>query len=154
MTDGPAIILFDGVCNLCARTVRFVAPRDPGGRFRFASLQSAPAQALLRQHGIDDPGMTSMILIEDGRAFRKSTAALRIARRLRRLWPVLYVFIVVPPFIRDAVYDFVGRHRYQWFGKRDTCWLPDPELRRRFLEHGIEPPQHEDPPARAAGTRR
>ena len=85
-------------------------------------------------HGIDNPGLTSVILLENNRIYRKSSAALRIARKLTAPWPILYGFIVIPPFIRDAVYDFIGNHRYQWFGKFDQCMIPDDETRERFLE--------------------
>ena len=130
-----AIVLFDGVCNLCSAAVRFVVERDPAAHFRFASLQSEAGRALQLEHGLElaegDP--TSIVLVDDGRVFRRSAAALRIARRLRFPWPLFYAFVVVPRFVRDAAYDFVARHRYRWFGKKDVCMVPTPELRARFL---------------------
>jgi predicted DCC family thiol-disulfide oxidoreductase YuxK len=131
------VILFDGVCNLCSSSVRFIVERDPAAHFRFASIQSEVGQKLMREHGLapavagSDP--TSIVLVADGRAFERSAAALRIARRLRFPWLLLYGFVVVPRFLRDAVYDFVARHRYRWFGKQDACMVPTPELRERFL---------------------
>lgn len=88
----------------------------------------------MKKYSVENSGLTSMILLQDNTAYRKSGAALRIARRLRMPWPLLYVFIVVPPFLRDAVYDFIGNHRYQWFGKFDQCWIPDDETQKRFLD--------------------
>ena len=127
--DRP-VILFDGVCNLCTGSVQFVIERDSRKRFRFASLQSPIAEKLLGRR--DD--LESMVLVQDGRIYRKSTAALLIARRLDGLWPLLAAFLVVPRFLRDAVYDWIGRRRYRMFGKRDTCWVPRPELAERFLD--------------------
>ena len=126
---GP-VILFDGVCNLCTGSVRFVLARDSKRRFRFASLQSAAAERLLGERD----NLESMVLIEDGAVYRKSTAALRIARRLDGGWPLLAALLFVPRTLRDAVYDWVGRRRYRLFGKRDVCWTPQPELADRFLD--------------------
>ena len=128
-------MVFDGVCNLCSGSVRFIVERDPHAHFRFASIQSEAGAALMREHGLAIPegDPSSIVLVEDGRAFTRSTAALRIVRRLRMPWTLLYAFVVVPRFVRDAVYDFVARHRYRWFGKKDACMVPTPELRARFL---------------------
>ena len=128
-----AVILFDGVCNLCNGLVRFVIPRDPAARFRFAALQSPGAAELLREAGVTTPLPDSMVLVEDGRVYLRSDAALRVARGLRFPWPLAYGLIVLPRFIRDRVYDLVAAHRYRWFGRRDVCMLPTPELSRRFL---------------------
>jgi len=127
----PAQILFDGVCNLCNGFVQFVIARDPDGRFQFGPLQSAAAQRLLAS--APPSPSESFVLIEDGRVFRRSTAALRILRRLRFPWPLAYVAILIPRPIRDAVYDLVARNRYRWFGRRDRCMVPTPEVRKRFL---------------------
>jgi predicted DCC family thiol-disulfide oxidoreductase YuxK len=129
-----AILLFDGLCNLCSAAVRFVIRHDRHRRFRFASLQSATARQILADHGCCDPSLSSMVLVTAGRCHERSRAALEIARRLNAPWPALYVFVVVPRPIRDWVYDFVGSRRYRWFGKRAECWLPDGELRGRFIE--------------------
>lgn len=125
-----ATVLFDGVCNLCNASVNFIIDRDPKGYFRFAALQSDAAKAL-GETVTGDPD--SVILYEDGKRYDKSTAALRIARRLSGLWPVLYMGIIVPRPIRDVVYRFIARNRYKWFGKSDACRLPSPELKARFL---------------------
>jgi len=127
-------ILFDGVCNLCNGFVRFVVRRDPAARFRLAALQSPAAAALLREAGVASPLPDSVILVEDGRVYLRSGAALRIARGLRFPWPLAYAAIVVPRFIRDRVYDAVAARRYRWFGRRDVCMVPTPELQKRFLK--------------------
>jgi predicted DCC family thiol-disulfide oxidoreductase YuxK len=124
------IVLFDGVCNLCNGAVRFILARDPGARFRFASLQSDVARRLLKGAL---PAET-MVLIEAGKVHTKSDAALRIARELRAPWPLLYAFAAIPRGFRDMLYDWIARHRYAWFGKRDACMLPTPQMRGRFLE--------------------
>ena len=128
-----AIVLFDGVCNLCSGAVRFVIPRDPRGRFRFASLQSAPGQRILAEQGIDRRGLDSIILIEDGRWYAESDAILRTARLLGGPWRLAVVFRVIPRPLRDRLYRLVARNRYRWFGRKEACWLPTPELRTRFL---------------------
>lgn len=127
------IILFDGVCNLCNGAVNFVIDRDTGGHFKFAALQSEAARALMTEHTLPPGALDSIVLVEDGRVYQRSDAALRIARRLRGIWPLLYGFMIVPRFIRDRVYDVVAANRYRWFGKEDACRVPTPELRARFL---------------------
>jgi predicted DCC family thiol-disulfide oxidoreductase YuxK len=127
------IVLFDGVCNLCSGSVQFILRRDPGARFRFASLQSPAGQELLARFGIDGQGIDSVIVIEGDRWFKESDAALRIARHLGGLWRLLTVFRLIPRPLRDRLYRFIARNRYRWFGKQETCWLPTPELRGRFL---------------------
>jgi len=130
------VILFDGVCNLCSGAVRFIVDRDRDAVFRFASLQSEAGEKLLRDYGIEpakgDPD--TIVLIDRGRAFVRSTAALHIARRLGGVYKILFwLGVLWPRFLRDFVYDFVARHRYRWFGKKDSCMVPTPELRARFL---------------------
>ena len=127
------VILFDGVCNLCNASVLFIIDRDPRGHFAFAPLQSDYAAAQLREHGRQGDGLTTVILIEDGQVYDRSSAALRIARRLSGLWPLLSVFRIVPRPLRDLAYDWLARHRYRWFGRTEACRLPTPELRTRFL---------------------
>ena len=133
MDDNP-IILFDGICHLCAASVQFVIKRDPKQRFHFARLQSQVAQQLLAAHDAADNGLDSVILIYRGQLYRKSRAALRIALLLNRAWPLMGVFLLVPRFIADPVYDAIGRHRYQWFGKMNACSLPESAQRWRFLD--------------------
>lgn len=127
------VILFDGVCNLCNSSVNFVIDRDTQQHFKFASLQSAFGQQQVQQIGGDPNQLNSIVLIEGGISYRKSTAALRVARKLSGGWPLLYAFIIVPAFIRDFVYDFIAKNRYRWFGKEDACRIPTPELAHRFL---------------------
>lgn len=131
--DGHAVVLFDGVCNLCNASVRFIVRRDAGGYFRFASLQSDVGRALLEEHGLPRDEMASVVLVEGGRAHTRSDAALRVARRLSGAWPLLSAFRVLPRFVRDGVYGWIAANRYRWFGRRDACELPSPELRDRFL---------------------
>lgn len=126
---GP-VILFDGVCNLCTGSVRFVIARDARKQFRFASLQSPAAEKLLGERS----PLETMVLVTGGRTYRKSTAALLIARRLDGLWPLLAVFLAIPRFLRDAAYDWIGTRRYRMFGRTEACWLPHPELAERFLD--------------------
>ncbi len=127
-----SIILIDGVCNLCNAYVQFVVRRDPGKRIRFAQLQSVTGQSLSIDHGIE--GLESMVLIKNGKAYRKSIAAIRIAGLLRFPWPLVWLFWLVPWPVRDWCYDFIGNRRYKWFGKKSQCWLPDENLAERFLE--------------------
>ena len=131
---GRPVILFDGVCNLCTGSVRFVIGRDARKRFRFASLQSPVAEKLLGAQGRDGDRLESVVLVVGERTYRKSTAALLIARRLDGLWPLLSALLVIPRPLRDAMYDWIGKRRYRLFGKRDACWRPHAELAERFLD--------------------
>lgn len=129
------IVLFDGVCNLCHASVQFIIDRDPAGRFRFASLQSDVAKDLLAARGQKPPtgDPDSILLLEGDRVSSHSTAALRIARRLRGAWKLLALCLVVPRPVRDFVYRYIARNRYRWFGRSVECRLPSPALRGRFL---------------------
>jgi len=127
------VILFDGVCNMCNASVNFVIDHDPAERFRFASLQSGVGGQLAEEHGIDADEMSSMVLIEAGKAYTRSSAVLRVCRHLRGPAKLLWPFIVVPAFLRDPVYRLIAKRRYKWFGKRDACRLPTEEDRARFL---------------------
>jgi predicted DCC family thiol-disulfide oxidoreductase YuxK len=133
MPASKPIILFDGVCHLCAGAVQFILRRDPHYRFRFASLQSPVGIALREQHQIDTRSIDTLVLIDNGKAYTRSTAALRIARLLNAPWPLCYAAIVIPRPLRDAAYDFIARHRYRWFGKSEACLMPKPEWKERFL---------------------
>lgn len=128
------VILFDGVCNLCNRSVQFVIKRDKKKLFQFAALQGELGQQLLRKFHLDPNDLNSFVLVEGDKAYRRSSAALRVARRLSGGWKLLYGFMIIPPFIRNAVYNVVARNRYKWFGKRNECMIPTPELRSRFLD--------------------
>ena len=128
------IILFDGVCNLCNGAVQFAIERDPSAIFRFASLQSDFGQFILAQNVVGTEGGGTIILLENGKVYDRSTAALRVARQLSGWIKYLYVFIIVPKFVRDFVYRIVAKNRYRWFGKQESCWLPTKELKARFLD--------------------
>lgn len=128
------VLLFDGVCNLCNGAVNFIIDRDPNGHFQFAALQSDFGQEQLEKLGFNQEDFDSLVLLSEGKVHKKSGAALRIAGRLNGLYPLLKAFLIIPPFIRDGVYDIIARNRYKWFGKRDECRIPTPELRSRFIE--------------------
>lgn len=130
-------MLFDGVCNLCNASIRFVIGRDPGSRFCFASLQSTLGRRLVAQYDLHDD-LSTVILVEDSRAYTRSTAALRIARRLAGFWKALALLRVVPRPLRDRGYDWVARNRYRWFGRQDVCWRPEPRLAARFIDDDPE----------------
>ena len=131
--DKP-IILFDGVCNLCQGSVQFVLKHDTKRQFLFASLQSVVATELISTFQNTPSRTDSFVLIENGTMYTRSAAALRVCRRLNGVFQLLYGLIIIPAFIRDAVYDVVARNRYKWFGKSQECWLPTPELSARFLD--------------------
>ena len=133
MLTTPTIIFFDGICNLCNGFVQFVITRDPKGQFKFAPLQSATARQLLPDSFFLSNKFDSVILLENGKIYQESTAALRILRRLKGGWPLLYIFILLPSFLRDWVYKLVAKNRYHWFGQRESCMLPTPELKSRFI---------------------
>jgi len=132
--DDEAVILFDGVCNLCSGFVQFVIPRDTEGKYRFASLQSDVGRALLAEHDLPTDELESVVLIEDGESYEKSSAIIQIATGLGGLYRILSPFRYVPRSIRDRVYDFVAEHRYRWFGKKDRCMMPSGDVESRFLE--------------------
>ena len=134
MNEASPVIFFDGVCNLCNRSVQFIIKHDKKKQFRFASLQGKAGQQMLQQLGLPANDLTSFILKEDDKVYTQSTASLRIARKLNGGWKSLYAFMLVPEFIRDAVYRWIAKHRYKWFGKRNECMIPTPELRDRFLD--------------------
>lgn len=130
--DGP-LVLYDGECGLCNRSVQTILRHDRRGTFRFAALQSELGRALLERHGLPPEAMNTVVLVDGERAFTKSRAALRIAGKMDAPWPVLRAFALVPGPLRDGVYDWVARNRYRWFGRTDACMLPPPEVRARFL---------------------
>jgi predicted DCC family thiol-disulfide oxidoreductase YuxK len=131
-------VLFDGPCNLCNASVLFIIDRDPGARFRFASLQSPAGRAVLEAHGMQTSSPESVVLIDEDGAWRESDAALRIAAGLRAPWRLLSALRIVPRPVRDRVYRFVARRRYRWFGV-DACRLPSPELVERMIPGGSTP---------------
>ena len=127
------IILFDGICNLCNGVVQFIIKRDKNATYFFTSLQSESGQSILKEHNLPLDSFDSFIYITKGKIYQKSTAALHIARNLDGLWPALYVFIIIPRPVRDFFYKLVADNRYRLSGKRDSCMMPTPELKRRFL---------------------
>ncbi len=128
------VILFDGVCNLCNSSVLFVIKHDRAARFSFATLQSTFGQRQRKKFNLPLNNLDTLLLVKDGRLLIRSAAALEIAKNLDGLWPGFYVFKIIPTFLRDGVYDFVAKKRYEWFGKRESCMIPTPELRSRFID--------------------
>jgi predicted DCC family thiol-disulfide oxidoreductase YuxK len=132
-TKNP-ILLFDGVCNLCVGSVQFYLKHDRKGVLKFSSLQSNFGKRQLKEFNIPKH-VDSLILISNGKAYFYSSAALRGIGFLGGIWPVIKIFLILPSFIRDFIYQWIAKNRYRWFGKKETCWLPTPELRRRFIEN-------------------
>lgn len=128
------IVLFDGVCNLCSGAVQFIIRRDPKAKFQFASLQSKLGQEQLERFGLDKTELHSIILIQDEYFLQRSDAALAIARHLNAGWPLFYAFKILPRFLREGIYTWIANNRYRFFGKKNSCWIPSPELKERFLE--------------------
>lgn len=127
------IILFDGVCNLCNSSVDFIIRRDKKGVFKFASLQSELGQAILQENHLPADDFQSVLLVQNGKIYQKSTAALMIARQLSGLWFLMYGFVIVPAFLRNWIYNLIAQNRYKLFGKKESCRMPTPEERGRFL---------------------
>ena len=131
--NNKPVILFDGVCNLCSGSVQFILKRDKEKKFLFASLQSVYGQALLKQLHLPTDTFNSFILYDGDEIFTRSTAALKMFSQLKG-WSWVKIFWIVPKFIRDAVYNLIAKNRYKWFGKKEECWVPTPELKARFLD--------------------
>ena len=127
------IILFDGVCNLCNSSVNFIIDRDKKNIFKFAALQSETGQKLLGHSKMNQKDFDSVVLIENGKIYSKSTAALKIIKEFSSLWKILYAFIIIPQPVRNYIYDVVASNRYKWFGKKDSCRIPTPDLKEKFL---------------------
>ncbi|HKK40209.1 MAG TPA: DCC1-like thiol-disulfide oxidoreductase family protein [Cryomorphaceae bacterium] len=132
LPEGKGLILFDGYCNLCNGAVQFIIKRDPKEHFRFSSLSWPPTQKLLEDYP-KYADTDSILLYENGNLYQKSTAALKIAGRLKGLWPLMKVFFIIPRFLRDPIYDFIARNRYRWFGKKDTCMMPETKVDHLFI---------------------
>ncbi|MBL0145548.1 MAG: thiol-disulfide oxidoreductase DCC family protein [Chitinophagaceae bacterium] len=127
------IILFDGVCNFCNSSVNFVIKRDKQAVIKFAALQSATGQQLLQQYSLPVNKMQSFVFIENGITYTQSTAALKVCKYLKGLWPLCSGFIIVPKFIRDGLYNYIAKNRYKWFGQKNSCMIPSPDIKARFL---------------------
>lgn len=134
MDNNNPVILFDGVCNFCNSIINFIIRQDKKNRFRFATLQSNSGKKLLEQYKIDWKQSDSFVVIENGKAYQKSNAALRLYNKLPWYWKWTQIFWIVPKFIRDGVYNFIAKNRYKWYGKRDECMVPTAEVRERFLD--------------------
>lgn len=126
--------MFDGICNLCNQSVQFVIEHDKKNQFRFASLQSDFGQNFLKENNLDATQFDSVVFIEDDKFYTKSSAALKISKYLDGITSWLTIFMIVPKPLRDVVYSFIAKNRYRWFGKQESCWLPSPELKAKFLD--------------------
>lgn len=133
MIDTKSVILFDGVCNLCNASIDFIIKRDKKDHFRVGALQDDAGKKLLSKFKVNPEYLDSLVLIEDQQIYFRSTAALKISKNLSGAWPLFYGFIILPASIRDGIYDWIGKNRYRWFGKKNTCRLPTPEERAKFL---------------------
>ena len=127
------IVLFDGVCNFCNASVNFIIARDKKYIFRFTALQSDPGEELQRKFSLDPKDLSSFILIEGDKYYKKTTAALRVAKDLGFPWNLCYVLVIIPPVIRNIAYNIIAKYRYKWFGKRDACRVPSAKEKERFL---------------------
>jgi predicted DCC family thiol-disulfide oxidoreductase YuxK len=128
------IVLFDGVCNLCNSGVQFIIKKDKRNLFKFAALQSDFGKELLEKYQINTKSLDTFVYVNKDKAYIKSTAALKIAKALKRGWQIFYIFIIIPAFIRNFIYDFIAKNRYRWFGKKESCMIPTPELKTKFLD--------------------
>lgn len=131
--EGKSIIFFDGVCNLCNSSVNFIIKHDKKKQFLFASLQSDVAKEILLQYNSKKIMLDSIILLENGLIYEKSTAALKISKHLNHGFYLLFIFIFIPKFFRDSIYTYIAKNRYKWYGKKDSCMIPTKELKDRFL---------------------
>jgi predicted DCC family thiol-disulfide oxidoreductase YuxK len=129
------ILLFDGVCNLCSGSVLFVIKRDAKKQIRYASIQSIKGKMLLKQFHIHEAYLGSLIFIDEGKVYLKSTGALRLCKYLNGFWPILFSLILIPTPIRNFFYDWVAKNRYRWFGKNETCMVPKGALKYLFLDN-------------------
>jgi predicted DCC family thiol-disulfide oxidoreductase YuxK len=132
--ENSKVILFDGVCNLCNNSVKFIIKNDKRDIFKFAPLQSEYGINVQNRHNINTNEINSIILINGEKIFTKSNAALRIAKDLGAPYFIFYIFIVIPVFIRNFIYDFIAKNRYKWFGKMESCMIPSNELKSKFFD--------------------
>jgi predicted DCC family thiol-disulfide oxidoreductase YuxK len=131
--DIQPVLLFDGVCNMCNSLVIFVIRNDKKGKFKFASLQSDQGQQLLKNLSLSTNEFDTFYFIQGNRYYTKSSAGLKVLKGLDGPWKLLYPLILVPKPLRDSIYRFVAKNRYKWFGKKEECMLPSPEMKKRFL---------------------
>jgi predicted DCC family thiol-disulfide oxidoreductase YuxK len=131
--EDKVILLFDGVCNLCNSTVNFILPRDKRDRFRFATLQSESGKYMLSKYSLDPARMDTVVLIEQGTPYFRSEAGLRILKNLGGMWLLAYALVIIPIFIRDPIYNLIARNRYRWFGKKQSCRVPEESWKKKFI---------------------
>jgi predicted DCC family thiol-disulfide oxidoreductase YuxK len=132
--ENKQIVLFDGICNLCEGTVQFLIKNNKAKNLYFASLQSEFGQSILRNFGLPLDDFSSFIYFENNKIYQQSTAALQVIKHLKGAWPLMGVFVIVPSFIRNGIYNYISKNRFNWFGQKTECWLPSSELKNRFLE--------------------
>lgn len=133
MNSDQPILLFDGVCNLCNRLVRFIINRDRLSKIRFSPLQSAAGKSILLKHGLQESDLNSVVFIKGDKFFTRSSAILRLLKELGGAWKLFYVFLIIPPFIRDFMYNIIARSRYKVFGRTNSCMVPSEDTKSRFL---------------------
>jgi predicted DCC family thiol-disulfide oxidoreductase YuxK len=131
--DDMKIVLFDGICNFCNASVNMIMVRDKKNVFKFAAMQSPAGIEQQKKFGFNPNDLKTFILIDDGKVYTKTTAALRVAKHLGFPYSMAYIFIIIPPFIRNIVYNIIAKYRYRWFGKTEACRIPTPEERAKFL---------------------
>jgi predicted DCC family thiol-disulfide oxidoreductase YuxK len=127
------IVLFDGECNLCNSSVQFIIKRDKKAIFKFASLQSPMGSQYLNKFHLSENVLSTFILVDNTNYWIKSSAALKVITHLKGFWSLMKIFYIVPPLIRNAIYDYISKNRYIWFGRNNQCWVQTPELSHRFL---------------------
>jgi predicted DCC family thiol-disulfide oxidoreductase YuxK len=127
------LILFDGVCNLCSALVQFVIRHDPAGKFRFAAIQSEIGREMFQSHGLDPADLQTFVFISDGRMLLRSDAAIEVVSRFGGAWWIFRLLRFAPRVVRDSIYSTIARHRYRWFGRKEVCMIPTPEIKERFL---------------------
>lgn len=128
------VILFDGICNLCNGFVLFIIDRDPKFNYMFSSLQSDYGKEMIKNYALNEKSLNTVVFIQNGKVFTKSSAVLKIAKSLKFPWFLISIFLIFPKFLRDWVYDFVAKNRYKWFGKQKECRMPTSEIKSRFIE--------------------
>jgi len=128
------LILFDGVCNLCSALVEFVIRHDPAAKFRFAAIQSQVGREIFQSHGLDAADLQTFVFIAEGKLFLRSDAAIEVVSRFGRAWNICKLFRFVPRAFRNAIYSLIARNRYRWFGRKEVCMVPTPEIKERFLD--------------------
>ena len=135
LLNGKQLILFDGVCNFCNSTVLKVIKNDKNNLFVFASLQSETGKKILEHYSIDTTKIDSIVLVTSKEKFYiKSSAALKIGKHFSGLWKLFQIFWIIPTPLRNVVYNYIAKNRYKWFGKKDNCMIPTPEIKAKFID--------------------